>query len=161
MNTVTEDIRCVSEKFIAKYQTGRMAGKGKPMWTNQKTITAIKKKRDMYTLYRNTQYDKDHVQYRRASNRVKAEVRKAVRDFEKLIATEVRINPKGFFKYARSKLKTNPRISDLEKRDGTMATDSAAKAEVLNKFFTSFSHKKTRKDYPYLKRDRVVANWRI
>ena len=45
--------------------------------------------------------------------------------------------PKGFFKYARSKLKTNPRISDLEQRDGTMATDSAAKAEVLNKFFTS------------------------
>ena len=69
--------------------------------------------------------------------RVKAEVRKAVRDFEKRIATEVKTNPKGFFKYARSKLKTNPRISDLEQRDGTMATDPAAKAEVLNKFFTS------------------------
>ena len=77
------------------------------------------------------------VQYRRASNRVKAEVRKAVRDFEKRIATEVRTDPKGFFKYARSKLKTNPRISDLEQRDGTMATGFAAKAEVLNTFFTS------------------------
>ena len=40
-------------------------------------------------------------------------------------------------KYARSKLKTNPRISDLEQRDGTMASDSADKAEVLNTFFTS------------------------
>ena len=57
-------IRRVSEKFIPKYHTGRMAGKGKPMWTNQKTITAIKKKRDMYTLYRNTQDEKDYVQYR-------------------------------------------------------------------------------------------------
>ena len=91
----------------------------------------------MYTLYRNTRDEKDYVQYRRASNRVKAEVRKAVRDFEKRIATEVKTNPKAFFKYARSKLKTNPRISDLEQRDGTMATDSAAKAEVLNKFFRS------------------------
>ena len=100
-------------KFIPKYHTRRMARKGKPMWTNQKTITAIKKKRDMYTLYCNTRDDKDYVQYRRASNLVKAEVRKAVRDFEKRIATEVKTNPKGFFKYARSKLKTNPRISDL------------------------------------------------
>ena len=86
---------------------------------------------------KNTRDEKDYVQYRRASNRVKAEVRKAVRDFEKRIATEVKTNPKGFFKYSRSKLKTNPSISDLEQRDGTMATDSAAKAEVLNKFFTS------------------------
>ena len=39
-------------------------------------------------------------QYRRASNRVKAEVRKAVRDFENRIATEVQANPKGFLKYA-------------------------------------------------------------
>ena len=114
-----------------------MARKGKPMWTNKKTITAIKKKRDMYTLYCNTRDDKDYVQYGRASNLVKAEVRKAVRDFGKRIATEVETNPKGFFKYAWSKLKTNPRISDLEQRDGTMATDSAAKAEVLNMFLTS------------------------
>ena len=31
------------------------------MWTNQKTITAIKKKRDMYTLYRNTRDEKDYM----------------------------------------------------------------------------------------------------
>ena len=43
-NTVKEEIRCVSEKFIPKHHTGRMAGKGKPMWTNQKTITAIRRK---------------------------------------------------------------------------------------------------------------------
>ena len=55
----------------------------------------------MYTLYCNTRDDKDYVQYRRASNRVNDEVRKAVRAFEKLIATEVKTNPKGFFKYAR------------------------------------------------------------
>ena len=55
-------------------------------------------------------------------------------------------------------LKTNPRTSDLGQRDGTMATDSAAKAEVLNKFFTSVLHKKTRKDYPHLKRDLVQAD---
>ena len=49
-NTVNEEICCVSEKFIPKYHTGRMARKGKPIWTNQKKITAIKKKRDMYSI---------------------------------------------------------------------------------------------------------------
>ena len=130
-NTVKDEIRRMSEKCIPKYRAGRMAGKCKPMWTNKKTITAIQKKRDnLHALYRNTRDDKDYVQYRRASNRIKAEVRKAVRDFEKLIATEVKANPKGFFKYARSKLKTNPIISDLEQRDGTMATGAAAKAAL-------------------------------
>ena len=60
------------------------------------------------------------VRYRRASNRVKAEVRKAVRDFENRIATEVQTNPKGFLKYAIGN-----------------STGSAAKAEVLNTFLTS------------------------
>ena len=49
-NTVKEEMRCVSEKFIPKYHTGRMAGKGKPMWTNQKTITAVEKKRHVYSI---------------------------------------------------------------------------------------------------------------
>ena len=88
-----------------------------------------------------------YVQYRRAYNRVKAEVRKAVRDFEKRIATEVKTNPKGFFKYARSKLKANPRISDLEQRDGTIATGSAVKSgglkHVLHKCFHTRSSRKT------------------
>ena len=32
-NTVKKEIRCVSEKFIPNYHTGRMAGKGKPIST--------------------------------------------------------------------------------------------------------------------------------
>ena len=84
----------MSNKFIPNYHADRMACNLKPKWTNLKTITAKKRKIDMYQLKRNNRDDKDYVQYRRASNRVKTEVRKAVRDFEKLSATEVKTNPK-------------------------------------------------------------------
>ena len=56
----------VSKKIIPKYYAGKL-----------KPIIAIK----MYKLNRNTR-------------QVKAEVRKAVRDFEKLSATEAKTNPK-------------------------------------------------------------------
>ena len=62
--------------------------------TNTKTITAVKRKSE-------------------ASNRVKTKVRKAVRDFERLIAKEAKANPKAFYKYARSKMKTRSPVANL------------------------------------------------
>ena len=47
--------------------------------------------------FRNEQH---YIEYRRASNRVKTEVRKAVRDFKGHIAREAKANPKSFYKYA-------------------------------------------------------------
>ena len=41
--------------------------------------------------------------------------------FEKMIAMEAKKNPKAFFNYARSKMKTRTGISDLEYPDGRMA----------------------------------------
>ena len=57
-------------------------------------------------------------------------------EFEKLSAIKFKTYSKGLFNnyYARSKLKTEPIVSDLEQRDGTMGNDAAAKAEVLNTF---------------------------
>ena len=46
-------------------------------------------------------------------------------------------NPKVFFKYANSKLKTRSKITNLKKADGTKTTNDSEKAEELNKFFSS------------------------
>ena len=80
------------DSMRTKYHTGRMAGKGKPMWTNQKKIAAIKKRRYVYAIPQYSRRQRlfnigEHL-ISTASNRVKAGVRKPVRDFEKLIATE-------------------------------------------------------------------------
>ena len=76
----------------------------KPVWMNEKVTAAVKKKTEAYTKYRQSREGTDYINYRRSANRVKAEVRKAVRTFEKMIATEAKKNPKAFFNYARSKM---------------------------------------------------------
>ena len=52
-------------------------------------------------LFRETINEQHYIKYRRVSNRVKTEVRKAVRYVEKQIAIEAKANPKAFYKYAR------------------------------------------------------------
>ena len=64
-------------------------------------------------------------------------MRKAVRDFKRQIAREAKANPKAFYKYAKSKMKTCSAVADLERLDGTMTETDVDKAEVLDTFFTS------------------------
>ena len=49
---------------------------------------------------------------------------------------EAKKNPKAFFNYARSKMKTRTGVSDLEYPDGRMAHTDVEKAELLNTFFS-------------------------
>ena len=60
------------------------------------------------------------------------------------MAAQAKTNPKAFYKYSNSKLKTRVGIGDLRKEDGTTTNSEAEKGEVLNKFFTSlFSREKS------------------
>ena len=95
---VEESIRNASIKHIPKYTMGGKARKARPLWTNIKTITAVKRKSEAYVLYRETRNEQHYIEYRRASNRVKTEVRKAVRDFERQIPREANANPKALYK---------------------------------------------------------------
>jgi hypothetical protein len=49
----------------------------------------------------------------------------------------VKTNPKAFWKYASSRLKTRMRIDDIEREDGTRATTNREKVEEFHKFFSS------------------------
>ena len=119
----------------------RSNGKGiikkmKPIWMDEKVTAAVKRKTEAYTKYRQSREGTDYINYRRAANRVKADVRKAIRTFEKGIATEAKRNPKAFFNYARSKMKPRTGVSDLEYPDGRMAHTDVEKPELLNAFFS-------------------------
>ena len=111
---------------------GDQARKPRPLWTNSKTITAVKRKYDAYKRYRETRDEQDYIKYRRTSNRVKTEVRKAIRDFERHIDNDAKANPKAFYKYAMSKMKIRSPVADLERPDGTMTETYVDKAEMLN-----------------------------
>ena len=120
-----EFIRNASNKHIPKYTMGGKARKARPLWTNKKTITAVKRKSEACMLYGESIDEQHYFKYRRALNRVRTQMRKAVRDVDRKIAREAKANPKAVYMYARSQ------------RTRTMTDTDVDKAEVLNTLFTS------------------------
>ena len=70
-------------------------------------------------------------------NAVNKQIRKAVKDLEKDIASLAKKDPKSFFKYANSKLKTKSGMGDLITENGIVMSDDKEKAQELNNFFSS------------------------
>ena len=59
------------------------------------------------------------------------------KSYERKIATEAINNPKSFWKYVNSKLKTKTGVGSLEESDGTLVYEDVDKVEVLNNYFSS------------------------
>ena len=57
-----------------------------------------------------------------------------MRGYEKKLAGEAKINPKVFYKYSQSKLKTNNVLRNRQGRNDTIASTPKDKAEILSKF---------------------------
>ena len=53
------------------------------------------------------------------------------------MAGHIKLKPKLFGKYAKSRLKSRQSIPSLTKADGSKATSAKDKAQALNDFFTS------------------------
>ena len=64
------------------------------------------------------------------------EIHKAKRNFEKKLADNIKSDPKSFYAYSRSKMKTKDKVGPLFNTDGTIA-DGQQAANLLNAYFTS------------------------
>ena len=106
------------------------------IWLNKSAMARIKKKNKSYQRFLLTKEGSDYLQYTRARNQAKWECRKAKKMFEKTLAHEVKSNPKAFFKYAKSKLKTSTGIPDLINENGKISSEDKEKATKL----VNFSH---------------------
>ena len=136
-NNIKTKVQSLVDNHIPKYKRKTSNRPTKPLWLNDKAMTALKKKRSSFQRYLLTRDGKDYQQYAKLRNQAKWITRKAKRDYEKHVAKQAKSNPKAFFKYANSKLKTRGGIADLRKEDGTTTTTDQEKAEVLNQFFAS------------------------
>ena len=125
------------DNHIPKKRNSNSNRPTKPLWMNDKAMAAIKKKRDSFKRYLQTREGADYQSYAKFRNQAKWETRKAKREYEKHIAKQTKKNPKAFFRYANSKLKTRSGVADLHKEDGSTTKTDQEKAEVLNDFFAS------------------------
>lgn len=132
--TVKDTVMLALKKCIPKVKIGNE--KSRPLWMNNELTSKMKKKKQAYKKYLQTREGTDYLHYTRARNQVKSSCRAAVKSHEKNIARNVKQNPKAFFSYAKSKLKTRDGIADLKDGQKKVSSD-AGKANLLNKFFSS------------------------
>ena len=109
----------------------------KNIYMTKEAMKQKKKKYHLWKKYTETQEYIDFVRFTRQRNELRSLTRKLQQEFEKKLAQEVKGNPKAFWKYAQSRLKTKTRIDDLEREDGSRATTGVEKAEEFNTFFSS------------------------
>ena len=84
-----------------------------------------------------TKEGKDYLEYAKARNQAGAACKNAIKQYEKSKAKKARSNPKAFYAYANSKLKTKEGVADLVDEDGHTVTNNEDKVNILNRFFCS------------------------
>ena len=106
--------------------------------------TAIKEKHRIHRSWirckRRGSFSTTREAYCKARKKVKRLMRQSKKSFEKAIATESKKNPKPFWKYVRSKLRTKSGISPLlrdKKNPNSLKFDDTEKAEILQDQFCS------------------------
>ena len=129
----------------------RSKDSGKPKWKEKGTVPidanllmAIKDKKKTHRKWSNSKCTEDATEhqmaYSKANNKVKRLMRKAKRNFEKDIASKSNTNPKFFWSYVRSKLKTKtgvaPLLANPKDKNSTVFTDEE-KANTLQEQFCS------------------------
>ena len=106
-------------------------------WINRNAKTKLNRKQKAWKKYKSSRSLDNYNKYVRARNQARWATRKAVKDHEKLIAQNVKKNPKLFWKYVKSKAKTKEHIPNLKSEQTKIASSDQEKAEILNDFFSS------------------------
>ena len=108
---------------------------------NEKNLKLLKRKNALWSKVRKGLADEEQkLGYRRLTNQIKSLTRKGKRTMEKTIAKESKRNPKSFWRYAQTKLKTRAGMPDLEipTENGKKFTkNDQEKADTLQDYFSS------------------------
>ena len=73
-----------------------------------------------------------------------------------LHASQIKQNPKHFWRYVKSKLKVRHGVPNLEREDGTLTETDFDKAEVLNSFFKKVYTLEDDSELPNVERRRML-----
>lgn len=125
------------QQCIPKSKANGNPANKKPMWMSTRALIKVRKKHKAWQRYMETREGSAYKAYARARNQARNEVRRAIKKFEQSIANDIKSNPKKFWAYTNSKLKSRREIPQLEKTDGSKTENDNDKAATLNKFFVS------------------------
>jgi len=111
----------------------------------------IRRKNRLWTRYIETKDTVKYKEYCMCRNKVRGITRTLRKEFEYQVALRAREEPKNFWNYANSKLKTRSKIPDLYvNADKELTTNDYDKVEVLSDFFASVYVPKSNDELPIL-----------
>ena len=117
--------------------TKRRRVSNRPLWLTREIKAAINKKKKLWKIFKRSQANKDLIAYKQQSKKCKSEIRKGKLQYEQKVAKQAKVNPKAFFRYTRSKMKTRDAVGVLiDENDALISTDGEI-ANMLNKYFGS------------------------
>ena len=119
--------------FIPKSKPGR----SKNLYMTRAALRLRKRKRVHWAEFMRSRSSLDYSRYKRSANQLRTETRRLRKDFEARLADELKSNPKAFWRYVNTRMKTKVGIDALECENGSILSSPQDKAEILNRFFTS------------------------
>ena len=122
----------------------------KNLYMSRKALQLKKRKRTLWSTYCRTRDILDHARFVRCRNELRGLTRQLRREHERKLSVDVKHNPKAFWRYANSRLRTKCRVEDLRDVDGAVTSTNEAKAQVLSNFFSSVFTEEDISDVPEL-----------
>ena len=107
------------------------------IYMTKEAMSLRKKKRRLWQKYTRTGDILDNARFVRARNDLRWLTRRLRKDFEANLVQDIKKNPKRFWRYANTQLKTKARVQDLVRADGSVASTDMEKAQTLADFFNS------------------------
>ena len=146
------------EKFVPKQTITSKTAYVKPIWMRPATLNLIRRKKHAHIKYLNTKSRVDNWSYKSLRNQVSAATRQDRIAFERNISKEIKNDNKLFWRYVNSQRNSNSNIPDLKREDGTLTSNDAEKAELLNKQFTSVYTDEDVNNLPILEPLPIISN---
>ena len=139
--TIDEKYQFITDGIKASAQecfpTSKRKSNRKNIYINGRALRLKKEKERLWMVYSQTQDILDYSRFTRCRNQLRALTRKLRRDFEEELVRNVKTNPKVFWRYSNSRLKTKAGLDNLVDGSGCIACDDRGKAQLLNSFFSS------------------------
>ena len=150
MNTSMAEIDWVDELQDKSVDEAWSHFSGK-IWMTGEASAKFRKKQRAWKQYQNTKNYMDYVRATNEKNEFTTLVRNLSRDFERNLAKNLKNNPKDFWRYCKSKLKSRSRLGDLQRDDDSLTSEDTEKAELLNTYFTSVFTRENLDNIPNMK----------
>ena len=84
-----------------------------------------------------TQDPLDMARFKASRNKLRSLTRNLRQTFERRLVSDIKHNPRAFWRYSNTRVKTRPVVGDLRSSTGETVNTDKRKADILNTFFAS------------------------